>query len=1302
MKSFYLSGVLVFVLLIIFSTQLGNTVFAEALPETSIGLDFTISGMDWTGTGSYKGISWIASSKTLTLTNANIYGLDTTSEDSYGIKVPGGTVVVLEGSNTITSGSSEKANAYGLYCANGELTFKGSGKLIVTGGSSLAKGKNSCGVFLNSGELAISDSTILATGGSKALGSLGSSIGINATKVTVNSGSIIGTGGSAYNSFGILSDRLNLNKGIFIARSGSNQEKVTSKACSIITFYKSSDMVNLTGSTNGNFVVYGETNKYKVTTNHLDFSNSQDQGNLDTNGYQWINSSKTLTIKNLIINTSNYQAVKLPANSIIEVEGINILKSGDAVGFKNNQTYGIYGEGNLTIQGYGNLTSIGGTGNDYSSSYGISAMGIVNISNVKLTAIGGAANPSSRSCGLESKYKSDAGVVLRISSGDLTAIGGPAGAYSDGIKISDGNNGGKFAISGGSLIAIGGTITPAPSQSYTTYSNGISSQDGAIISGGNITAIGGIGPGPSSGISINPGQGHIKITKASIIAIGKVEGINGKLMTNDDTVSLASPNINGSNLETYNPIKSDLYKYIMVNEEPSYIGSINLKKDGLLWTASGKTITLQQTSEMPINTAEKDGEFTANLKRGVWKVLVDGLDSGKTIEINNSEESQDINFYTVSFTVTNQDGSGSRISATYDQLEIATETPLLEGKRLVLKVEEIEGNTYSYLWSGLGTNRETSKELVIENLSSRVSATLNIEIGDLEPIVDEDENVISGASIKLMKGQKEIASTKTDKEGKFVIEGVSSGRYNLVISKDDIIVTKLIVVSNSNLASGTINLSKSKKNSLIEIRGSSSSDIVVGGLNEQFDNEYAEDRCKGITELDNMVVTSGGSIEVKLVIGEENENRSEILSKASLDDKTIGMLLDLAAIKTLKDRDGLEITSQSAILVELPSMIEVYIPLSLDLQGKSNYLVYSYKDGDISEISTIANKEGERIELVDSNKTIKLRIKKLSTYSVAFSRLEIPELSPSPEETKPNRNRSSRNRKLTPKMSIEQINGGKIEINTDGKEIDIIPDDGYVIGDVIIDGNRIGAREKYRFTDDKDHKIEAVFVKSSEIPYYIQDGEKVYIGFSEIKGNIYRFILPINKTVGFKENTKSFKDNTIAWAKESIDFVTEREIFLGTSEDSFCPNDPMTRAMLVTVIGRLYERSYGIKTGANLLTDVDKDVYYAKYLVWAKENSIIKGIGDNIFATNDKVTREEIAAMMLNLAQLLKDVNIKDDPLLYADAASISPWGLDGVKYCQDTKIITGKGNLVFAPKENATRAEVAVIIERFIKAMGE
>lgn len=221
---------------------------------------------------------------------------------------------------------------------------------------------------------------------------------------------------------------------------------------------------------------------------------------------------------------------------------------------------------------------------------------------------------------------------------------------------------------------------------------------------------------------------------------------------------------------------------------------------------------------------------------------------------------------------------------------------------------------------------------------------------------------------------------------------------------------------------------------------------------------------------------------------------------------------------------------------------------------------------------------------------------------------------------------------------------------------------------------------------------------SSGLPCYIGSNDnEVFVGFASNEGGTMKYIAPTDVTILFKDNPKSFSDNTIAWAKPSIDFVTERELFLGTKESIFGLNQSMTRAMFVTVIGRLYERSYGKVSGTNTFSDVDENAYYGKYVAWASEKGIIKGIGENKFVPNAMVTREAMAVIMLNFATLLEKAGVAEGILTYPDSQNISSWAVEGAKYCQKTNVIKGTDTGHFAPKKKATRAEVAVVIERFV-----
>mgnify|MGYP001017848287 CR=1 FL=1 len=161
--------------------------------------------------------------------------------------------------------------------------------------------------------------------------------------------------------------------------------------------------------------------------------------------------------------------------------------------------------------------------------------------------------------------------------------------------------------------------------------------------------------------------------------------------------------------------------------------------------------------------------------------------------------------------------------------------------------------------------------------------------------------------------------------------------------------------------------------------------------------------------------------------------------------------------------------------------------------------------------------------------------------------------------------------------------------------------------------------------------------------------------------------------VGYTDPVAKFADTTNHWAKESIKYVVEREILSETSETAFSPNTQITRGMLVTALGKL--AGVDIKNyKASTFSDVKADSYYAPYVEWAYQKGIVKGIGNNMFAPDRAITREEIAAVFTNYA---KATGYKLPTILnatpYADQDLIGSSYKEAVKAMQQAGIMTGQ-----------------------------
>lgn len=178
-----------------------------------------------------------------------------------------------------------------------------------------------------------------------------------------------------------------------------------------------------------------------------------------------------------------------------------------------------------------------------------------------------------------------------------------------------------------------------------------------------------------------------------------------------------------------------------------------------------------------------------------------------------------------------------------------------------------------------------------------------------------------------------------------------------------------------------------------------------------------------------------------------------------------------------------------------------------------------------------------------------------------------------------------------------------------------------------------------------------------------------------------------------------FSDIANHWAKGKIEYVTREGIFNGTGSDKFSPDAPMTRAMVVTVLGRVA----GVKDEGRTtkFTDVKEGAYYEEYVAWAVENGIAKGVSETEFNPNRNITREELAVMFANYIKYTGKDYGEIEEIDYNDKETISPWAIDAVKTLKSYNVMKGNAENNFSPKAVATRAEVAVVFYNFYMIKG-
>lgn len=189
-----------------------------------------------------------------------------------------------------------------------------------------------------------------------------------------------------------------------------------------------------------------------------------------------------------------------------------------------------------------------------------------------------------------------------------------------------------------------------------------------------------------------------------------------------------------------------------------------------------------------------------------------------------------------------------------------------------------------------------------------------------------------------------------------------------------------------------------------------------------------------------------------------------------------------------------------------------------------------------------------------------------------------------------------------------------------------------------------------------------------------------------------------NKKPASKPEVKlPFTDvSTSDWFYDDVAFVYKNGLFSGTDSRSFSPNASMTRAMLVTVLYRL--EGEPTVTGRSSFTDVRSGAYYEKAVIWAAANGIVTGTDSTSFSPGAKVTREQLAAILYRYAQYRKlDTDASAKLNSFTDADSVSAYASEALGWAVSESLINGASGKLM-PKGDATRAQVAAILHRFVK----
>ncbi len=208
------------------------------------------------------------------------------------------------------------------------------------------------------------------------------------------------------------------------------------------------------------------------------------------------------------------------------------------------------------------------------------------------------------------------------------------------------------------------------------------------------------------------------------------------------------------------------------------------------------------------------------------------------------------------------------------------------------------------------------------------------------------------------------------------------------------------------------------------------------------------------------------------------------------------------------------------------------------------------------------------------------------------------------------------------------------------------------------------------------------------VPTFIEGKKAIFKSFTNSKYTVI-------------ENSASFKDVLAThWAKADIEKLASKFIINGMPNGTFAPAATTTRAQFAALL----TRSLGLPiTDAydGRFEDVKGNEWFVKELTAAVNAGIIEGLGDDTFAPNATVTREQAATMIaraLTIAELKANQFYQSKKLdSFKDQANIATWAKSAVEKLVQAEIIDGRPDQTFAPKENMQRAEVAKMLERYL-----
>lgn len=264
---------------------------------------------------------------------------------------------------------------------------------------------------------------------------------------------------------------------------------------------------------------------------------------------------------------------------------------------------------------------------------------------------------------------------------------------------------------------------------------------------------------------------------------------------------------------------------------------------------------------------------------------------------------------------------------------------------------------------------------------------------------------LADVRVTLMLGNRQLAFTNTDREGRYGFDNIVPGVYNLVATKGDVIMTVKVAVRNTNVTVEPIIMPAGKTNSTVEVKSDDPREVVeavVGNLEKLFTDPAAD---KVYTKDDKSTVENGGSVEIKLTLTKTDEkSTSDEITGSFANGDSLGLRLELEVSKIVTPGGNGDI--QVTTVDDTGMLLETTVLLPEALQGKGGYTVYRLHEGTVQTLTTTPNEHGEYIEISADKASITIHARLYSEYVIAYQEAPVQPVQPDqpqPDPAKPER-----------------------------------------------------------------------------------------------------------------------------------------------------------------------------------------------------------------------------------------------------------------------------------------------------------